>query len=657
MSEPWGRDDAGTWQNPKPVGVLTMALIAVLSAVAIAAYDYAEHWTPLQRFYLGQYVRSAVAAMLTQSGHYNVLMVVGRYGTQLALDEEVQPVQSPSGAATFALTDVAIRVGDRQLHWEPGVYEHARLHALLSRWIYRDVSPLARMHSAVRGGLMLFIIGLPIAIAKDVIRNRRRKEGRRLKGPELLTSRQFNRRVRANGIAFWQHASLPARLVGYQRAVRLPRAREANHLLIMGDSGTGKSTLIREILVQVQARGETAIVYDPAREYTPQFYTPARGDIILNPLDERSPTWRPGDELQHTAEAHTLARSLFPDRPNEPPFFVDAPRRIFAHLLTLHPTAEELAAWLRRPELIDQRVIDTACAAMIDRDAPAQRGGVLASLNMVADALMLVPSDRDTTHRWSATAWAATRRGWLFFTSTPPTRDALLPLTSLWLDTLVLRLMERSQAGVRPVWFILDELASLQRLPQLHTAITENRKSHNPVVLGFQGRSQLETRYGHDAEAMLSQPATKIFLGTSEPHSAKWIADTIGDVEIERLRESRSAGSWGQRRHSTSFGLERQVEPLVMASEIMGLPPFHGYLKFGNLVVRLKGAALAVPEHQPDFVPRSQPIRTEDGASVPSELDTATPGAEIGTNASAALPVTSAPSPLAITATVDRYWD
>jgi hypothetical protein len=43
------------------------------------------------------------------------------------------------------------------------------------------------------------------------------------------------------------------------------------------------------------------------------------------------------------------------------------------------------------------------------------------------------------------------------------------------------------------------------------------------VVLGSQGRSQLETRYGHDTAAMPSQPATKIFLRTSEPHAAKWI--------------------------------------------------------------------------------------------------------------------------------------
>jgi hypothetical protein len=92
---------------------------------------------------------------------------------------------------------------------------------------------------------------------------------------------------------------------------------------------------------------------------------------------------------------------------------------------------------------------------------------------------------------------------------------------------------------------------------------------------------------------MLSQPATKIFLRTSEPHAATWISETIGEIEIERMRESRSKGKYGQR----SFGLERQVQPLVMPSEISGLPSLRGYLKLGNLVVRLqfpvRGAASA----------------------------------------------------------------
>ena len=82
---------------------------------------------------------------------------------------------------------------------------------------------------------------------------------------------------------------------------------------------------------------------------------------------------------------------------------------------------------------------------------------------MVADTLKLLPSPSQAISRWSAVAWARDRQGWLFLTSTPETRTRLVPLTSLWLDMLVLRLMNRGQPGHRPVWFVLDELASLQR--------------------------------------------------------------------------------------------------------------------------------------------------------------------------------------------------
>ncbi len=99
-----------------------------------------------------------------------------------------------------------------------------------------------------------------------------------------------------------------------------------------------------------------------------------------------------------------------------------------------------------------------------------------------------------------------------------------------------MRLLTAPQPGQKPVWFVIDELASLQKLPQLHTAITENRKSKNPLVLGFQGKAQLEVIYGHLAEVMLSQPATKIFMKTAEPKAAEWISEAIGKVEIERLK-------------------------------------------------------------------------------------------------------------------------
>ena len=179
--------------------------------------------------------------------------------------------------------------------------------------------------------------------------------------------------------------------------------------------------------------------------------------------------------------------------------------------------------------------------------------GVLGSLNMVADAFKLLPTERETKRRWSTVEWAKERKGWVFITSKPTMRERMRPLISLWLDLLVLRLMNDDTAR-RKTWFVLDELASLQHLPQLKTAVTENRKSNNPMVLGFQGKAQVEALYGHVAEAMLSQPATKIFLKTSEPHASEWISKAIGEVEIERFRESRTHGRFprGTRRASSA---------------------------------------------------------------------------------------------------------
>jgi hypothetical protein len=627
MNQEWGRNKhAGVWPNRHAVWTWTAVFLALVSMVPICAYRYTKTWTPLQRFYLKTYIRSGLrsATSFAKSDHYSMLTVVTKKGSHWASEGEVTEIKTESGGTTLALTNEALRTGDLRLVLQEVRVDSGKLHEFLGHWIYRDQTLMDFLRPALWGSLGVLFVCLAVAIPKDAARARERREGRRLKGPELVSPGLYNRRNRSNGIGFeLTERTFVQKLFGIVPSVRLPIAIEPNHILIMGDTGTGKSTLIRRIMQQIEERGETAIVYDPALDYTPEFYRPERGDAILNPLDQRMPYWSPGDELRHPAEALTLATSLFPDRRNENQFFVEGPRKIFAHLLTYRPTPEQMAWWMCHEEEIDQRVQGTQYAAMIDKKAPAQRSGILASLNMVADSLKLLPSENEANGRWSAAEWSKQRKGWVFLTSTSETRERLLPLTSLWLDTLVLRLMNQGQTNSRKVWFVLDELATLQRLPQLHTAVTENRKSNNPVVLGFQGRSQLETRYGHEAEAMLSQPATKIFLRTSEPHAAKWISDTIGKVEIERLRESRSSGQMGGQRNTTSYNNERDVVPLVMDSEISGLENLHGYLKSGNLVVRMSFSFIELPTKHPKYIERPAEIRPEE----PRKTATAAAGA------------------------------
>jgi len=627
MSQEWGRNKhAGVWPNRHAAWTWTAVFLALVSVAAICAYRYAEAWTPLQRFYLKTYIRSGLRSVTSfaKSDRYQMLTVITKKGSHWASEGEVMEVKTASGKTTLALTDEALKIGDLRLVLQQVQVNSGKLHEFLGHWVYQDQTLMDFLRPALWGGLAVFLVCLAVAIPKDAARGRERREGRRLKGPELVTPRVFNRRNRSDGIGFeLTERTFMQRLFGIVPSLTLPLAIEPNHILIMGDTGTGKSTLVRRIMQQIEERGETAIVYDPALDYTPEFYCPERGDAVLNPLDQRMPYWSPGDELRHPAEALTLASSLFPDRRNENPFFVEGPRKIFAHLLTYRPTPEQMAWWMCHEEEIDQRVKGTQYAAMIDKQAPAQRSGILASLNMVADSLKLLPFESEANGRWSAAEWSKQRKGWLFLTSTSETRERLLPLTSLWLDTLVLRLMNQGQTSSRKVWFVLDELATLQRLPQLHTAVTENRKSNNPVVLGFQGRSQLETRYGHEAEAMLSQPGTKIFLRTSEAHAAKWISGTIGRVEIERLRESRSSGQLGGQRNTTSYNNERDVVPLVMDSEISGLENLRGYLKSGNLVVRMSFPFIELPTKHPKYIQRPAEIRSEE----PPKTATAAAGA------------------------------
>lgn len=639
MSREWGRESyAGEWPSRKPTGILLALVIAIASVAVIEAIQYKREWTFAQRFYLARYLQTGLAGKLRKAGYYTLLTVVDRRGRRLLpLADELAPATLANGERGETLTEAAVNRGAARLEWQRGFYNNAQLHAQIGHWVFEDQSWWDLVKRACYGGLIIFGFGLVLAIPAERRRSHILKHGRRLRGPELVTASEFNRRNRADGIGFVnQERAFSEILFGQGRMVRIPKEEESFHMLAMGDTGMGKSALIRQILMQIEDRDEAAIVYDPALEYTPQLYKPERGDVILNPLDQRMPYWKPGDEVRHDAEALTLAASLYPDLPGKDRFFTRGPREVFAQLLSFKPGPEELAHWMCHDDEIQRRVRGTEMASTLAEAAPEQREGVLAELKMVGKIFRLLPGERETNRRWTTREWAKERKGWLFLTTTPETRERLAPLVSLWLDTLVLRLINQSsrqssgqssgqsasqgQVGPRPAWFVLDELASLQKLPQLHTAITENRKSQNPVVLGFQGRKQMEETYGPIAETMLSMPGTKIFLRTSEPRSAKWISEAIGEIEVERLRESRTDG-YRNRGEGKSYALDRRIEPLVMASEITGLKKRRGYLKSGNLVVRLSFPYIELAKKQPAFIERAitePPKVVAEGPSTPA---------------------------------------
>ena len=612
-------------------------LLVLLFGVMISMFGIylyrALRWTPLQHRYFDQYLSSVA---YSGKGGYSLLYVRYPNGWRRAVNSDVVNArQNPQSArlGTFALSDQARRAGADALEWKylPEV-ENATAAQWFREEIYDNEGPLEFIRWPLTAAFIFVGTLMAWAIRRDRRLAREREQGRLIRGPSLVTPSQFNRWKRSDGIGFqtleW--------VTGFERLlraksklgiVRIPRHEENSHFVLAGDSGTGKSSLMRQILTQVRERGETAVVYDPALEFTPQFFDPTT-DVILNPTDQRMPFWTPSDEVQYPAEALALAGSLFPDKPHENTFFTESARKIFAHLLRYRPTPQDLTAWMKDMNEVDRRIAGTELEAMVPVSAAGQRAAVQGTFNQAAAAFQLLPRESEANGRWSAAAWAKERNGWLFLPSTPTQRESLRPLLSMWLDSLILRLMELGQKGARPVWFILDELASLQQLPQLPTVITESRKANVCLVLGFQGRSQLEALYGLQAEAMLSQPMTKIFLRTSEPHAAEWISKSIGDVEVMRLEQSQTQGFLPlltPNQGSRTSSWQRRTEPLVMASTIAGLRNLAGYLKSQDFVVPISFPYSQPVVRQPGFLPR--PLPELEVLSVPPKAAAAAAGA------------------------------
>jgi hypothetical protein len=95
-------------------------------------------------------------------------------------------------------------------------------------------------------------------------------------------------------------------------------------------------------------------------------------------------------------------------------------------------------------------------------------------------------------------------------------------------------------------------------------------------------------------------------------------------VEVERLRETHFDGT----RAGRNFQLDRQVEPLVLESEISGLADLHAFMKYQNYVTRFSFPYFDMPvvangfeaRERPDDKLPYQPKRTGDADPTAAEL-------------------------------------
>jgi type IV secretory pathway TraG/TraD family ATPase VirD4 len=364
---------------------------------------------------------------------------------------------------------------------------------------------------------------------------------------------------------------------------------ETKHFKLIGTTGTGKSTAIRELLRGALRRGDRAVIADPDAGYLERFYDPERGDLILNPFDSRSVKWDLFSEIRQPYDFEQLARSLIPDGAGEDrvfrqfaQVFLTAAMRQ-AHGYGVRDSAE-LYRLLASAPLEELRLLleGTPAQPFVAAGNDKMFGSVRSVTTSALASLSYINTQRSPL--FSLRRWVSEGRGVLFLPYQADQIAALHSVISTWVRIAIFETMTLPEGDAR-LWFVIDELDALGQIDGLKDALPRLRKFGGRCVLGFQSIAQVSGTYGRgEGETIVENCGNTLILRCSASEgggTARFASKLIGEREIIRHNVSRSyhPKEW---RATKTTSEQHVTESAVLASEIEQLPDLHGYLKLAS---------------------------------------------------------------------------
>jgi type IV secretory pathway TraG/TraD family ATPase VirD4 len=469
----------------------------------------------------------------------------------------------------------------------------------ISWWRIEPVDGPVILQWARSGNAVLIVAALTIGLVGLSALIRRKSQETHKRGVLLMDGRELQRRTSRRKKLGAEALTLAG--------VAIAAADETKHFKLIGTTGTGKSTAIRELLGTALARGDRAVFADPDGGYLARFHDRYRGDIVLNPFEANSVKWDLFAEIRNSYDVEQLASGLIPtsDDPSATEwrgyartFLTAVVRRCHAggrrdtvdlwRLLTM-ASAEEL-----RPILAG-----TPAQPFLDADNARMFGSIRSVTGSAIAALEYIQLQRGRS--FSVRDWvrARTLPGVLFIPYKAGQIAALRSMIATWMRLAIFEAMSQAEDRDQHLWFVVDELDALGAIDGLKDALARLRKFGCRCVLGFQSIAQVSRTYGQsEAQTIVENCANTLILrcsGSENGGTSQFASRLIGDREILRPQVSRgsdreSAFSARGARRSRSVTLQHVTEAGVMPSELEQLPDLCGYLKRASTAGWLKVA-------------------------------------------------------------------
>lgn len=177
----------------------------------------------------------------------------------------------------------------------------------------------------------------------------------------------------------------------------------------------------------------------------------------------------------------------------------------------------------------------------------------------------------------------------LFITNKAEFEGELAPLESAWFEIVINSILSGKQNNKKKTWIIIDELATLNKIPSLQKGLAAARSYGGCFVLGIQNISQLRDIYGMNSTGIISSECnTRCIFKTNDPETSKWVSDNLGQEEIIENKKSLSYGA-SEVRDGVNLSSNNKLRTLALPSEIQNMDRMNLYIKMVDSPVIKKG--------------------------------------------------------------------
>lgn len=391
--------------------------------------------------------------------------------------------------------------------------------------------------------------------------------------------------------------------------IQISEQQEARHMLLLGGSGSGKTTILWPIINQAAKRGDKCLIFSFKGDFQQKAEFPFS---LLAPWDRRSVRWQLGKDIRTRLHAESLSKTLIPTPDRDPIWAQGAQGLLTAVISEVQSRYGEQWGFFRLAEACARALSDydslvqtvmaespMAKSFLLGKDSKttgSYLGQMAANLSDVVNLGVADYSNKG--HPWSVRDWLSGRTpNAAILGYFPESEELSRAFCSSIIEQSVKQILAFPDAppSARRIWLFLDEVPQAGKIPSITSALEAARSKGCRVVLGMQGVAQCE-EHGYSKNTIdiwSGQCGIKIVANLSTPRDQKWAADLLGERDLERYQSNQNNGNGGQSGQSGGY---QRVRDAVMLPASFGTDLYVDERKKGGgptaLIITSKVAAV-----------------------------------------------------------------